>query len=137
MEEPAKMKLLLDTHVWIWAAHRPEKLGRDARRQIENLKNEIYLSPISIWEAHHVARRNRARSGPSFTEWLSLVFQQMPLKEVPFNFAVAAGAAGINLPQSDPGDLFLAATATVFGLTLVTADRQLLDCRWLKTLAAD
>jgi hypothetical protein len=54
--------------------------------------------------------------------------------EAPFNFAVATEAALIQLPQSDLGDLFLAATSSVFGLTLVTADLQLLQCAWLKTL---
>jgi len=57
------------------------------------------------------------------------------MREAPFNFAVAAEASRIQLPQMDLGDVFLAATANVFDLTLVTADAQLLDCAWLKTLA--
>ena len=48
---------------------------------------------------------------------------------------MAAEAAQISLPQSDPADVFLAATASVLGLTLVTADLQLLACAWLKTIA--
>ena len=129
------MKLLLDTHIWIWAQHWPEKLKRAVRRHIENPKNEIYLSPISIWEAHLLARRGRLRAQPSFREWLDDMLARAPLREAPFNTAVAAEAAGIELPQGDPGDLFLAATASVFGLTLVTADKQLIECEWLKTLA--
>ena len=62
---------------------------------------------------------------------------QVPLREAPFTLAVAAGASKIGLPQSDLGDIFLAATALVFELTLVTADSQLLACSWLKTLAND
>ena len=65
------------------------------------------------------------------------VFLLVPLREAPFNFAVAAEASHIELPQADLGDLFLAATASVFGLTLVTADTQLTGCAWLKTLAND
>jgi predicted nucleic acid-binding protein len=57
------------------------------------------------------------------------------MREAPFNFAVAAEASRIQLPQMDLGDVFLVATATVFDLTLVTADAQLLGCAWLKTLA--
>ncbi len=102
---------------------------------MENPKNEIYLSPISIWEAHLLARRGRLRAQPSFREWLDDMLARAPLREAPFNTAVAAEAAGIELPQGDPGDLFLAATASVFGLTLVTADEQLIECEWLKTLA--
>ena len=50
------MKLLLDTHIWIWLISQPEKLSRAVSREIENPKNEFYLSPISIWEAGHMAR---------------------------------------------------------------------------------
>jgi predicted nucleic acid-binding protein len=59
---------------------------------------------------------------------------QVPLREAPFTFAVARDASRIELPQSDLGDIFLAATALVFDLTLVTADSQLLACSWLRTL---
>jgi hypothetical protein len=59
---------------------------------------------------------------------------RVPLREAAFNFAVAADASRIELPQADLGDTFLAATALVFDLTLVTADSQLLACSWLKTL---
>ena len=137
MGGPAIMKLLLDTHIWIWALERPEKLSRAVQRQLENPKNELYLSPVSIWEAHHLERRKRLRIRKSFAEWLEQVFLQVPLLEAPFNFAVAAEASRIELPQADLGDLFLAATASVFGLTLVTADSQLTGCVWLKTLAND
>jgi len=128
---------LLDTHIWIWTLTRPEKLSREVRRQIEKPKSGLYLSPVSIWEAHHLVRRGKLRPKPSFSDWLNLAFAQVPVKEAPFNFAVAAEASRRELPQADPGDLFLAATASVFSLTLITADSQLLDCRWVKTLAND
>jgi hypothetical protein len=48
-----------------------------------------------------------------------------------------AEASRVVLSQADMGEVFLAATATVFDLTLVTADSQLLACSWLKTLAND
>jgi PIN domain nuclease of toxin-antitoxin system len=129
------MKLLLDTHIWIWALESPERLSRTVRRQIENPKSEIYLSPISVWEAHLLGRRKRLRIQRSFREWLKEVLTRAPLREAPFNLAVATEAAGIQLPHADLGDVFLAATASVFGLTLVTADEQLIECEWLKTLA--
>jgi predicted nucleic acid-binding protein len=61
----------------------------------------------------------------------------VPLREAAFTFAVAADAARIELPQSDLGDIFLAATALVFHLTLVTTDSQPLACSWLKRLPND
>jgi len=129
------VNFLLDTHIWIWALTRPEKVSREVRRQMENPKNGLYLSPVSIWEAHHLVLRGKLRPKKDFPDWLDQAFAQVPVKEAPFNFAVAAEASRIQLPQADPGDLFLAATASVFTLTLITADSQLLDCSWLKTLA--
>ena len=133
----SEMRLLLDTHIWIWALHSPEKLGRRVRRELQRAGNELYLSPVSIWEAHHLVRRKRLRLQQGFAQWLDDVMARVPLREAPFTFAVAADASRIELPQSDLGDIFLAATALVFDLTLVTSDSQLLACSWLKTLPND
>jgi PIN domain nuclease of toxin-antitoxin system len=131
------VKLLLDTHIWIWASQRPEKLSSSVRRALQSSANELYLSPVSIWEAYHLTQRGRLRMRQAFPQWLDAILTQAPLREAPFNFAVAAEATRIHLPQSDLGDVFLAATASVLDFTLVTADSQLLACSWLKTLAND
>ncbi len=82
-------------------------------------------------------RRKKLRVKPNFTGWLDQVLSRTPIREAPFNFAVAAEASRIQLPQADLGDIFLAATALIFDLTLVTADAQLIECSWLKTLSND
>jgi PIN domain nuclease of toxin-antitoxin system len=128
------LKLLLDTHIWLWTLGESNKLGPTARRHIENPRNELFLSPISIWEAHEMERRKRLRMKQSFPGWLDLILSQTPVCEAPLTFAVATAASRLELPQPDFGDLFLAATASVYDLTLVTADAQLLDCAWLKTM---
>ena len=129
------MRLLLDTHIWIWALDRPEKVSRPVMRQLQNPKNDLYLSPISVWEAQLLALRGKLRLKKSWPEWVEGAFIQIPVKEAPFNFTVAVQTAQIRLQHADPGDLFLAATASAFDLTLVTSDSQLLECSWLKTLA--
>ena len=131
------MKLLLDTHIWVWAVIEPRKLSRSVTRQLENPNNEFYLSPVSIWEASLIERRGRWRANKGFRDWLATALTHLSIREAPFNFEVAQEAAGIQLPEPDPGDVFIAATARVFDLTLVTADPQLLACSWLKTLAND
>ncbi len=95
------------------------------------------MSPVSIWEAHHLEQRKRLRLKASFSDWIDRVFEQMSLREAPFNFAVASETVRIQIPKADLGDVFLAATASVFDLTLVTADSLLTSCSWLKTLAND
>jgi PIN domain nuclease of toxin-antitoxin system len=131
------VKLLLDTHIWIWTTGESHKLAHRVRRELEGPRNEMFLSPISLWEAHQAYLRKRLRIQQEFPEWLEKALSDPRLQEAPLNFAVATEASRIHLPQPDPGDLFLAATASVFGMTLVTADPQLIDCRWLKTLPND
>ena len=44
------MKLLLDTHVLLWSALEPDQLSADIRAKLEDLQNELRLSPITLWE---------------------------------------------------------------------------------------
>jgi PIN domain nuclease of toxin-antitoxin system len=129
------VKLLLDTHIWIWAVNRPEKLGRFVKRQLESTKNELFLSPLSVWEAHGAARRGKLPLKGDFAEWLDRALVNVPLNEATLSVAVIAEGCKLRLPQSDFVDIFLAATCIVHDLTLVTADTQLIECDWLKTLA--
>jgi len=131
------MKYLLDTHTWIWSLNRPEKLGRRARRIFSSPSSQIHLSPVSVWEASHLHRRNRLPTRLEFGDWLKRSLSSAPLIEAAISLEIALQAAQIQLPQPDFGDSFLAATAQVMDLTLVTADEQLLACNWLKTLPAD
>lgn len=110
------------------------RLGRAVRRVLENPANELFLSPVSIWEGHHLEHRGRLRFRGGFDAWVDTALRLIPLSEAPLNFEVAREASRIRLPEPDIGDIFLAATASVFGLTLATADEQLLASRWLKTL---
>ena len=115
----------------------PQKLGRAVRREIENPRNDLYLSPISIWELGRLARRGQFRAKSGLSVWIDQALTRVPVKDAALNFAVGTQAALIQLPESDPGDVILAATACVYSLTLITNDHQLLACRWLKTLAND
>ncbi len=128
------MKLLLDTHIWVHAVMRPEKLSLEVRRQLDRRSNELFLSPISVWEAGHLVRNGRLRIKTSFSEWVAYALSRVLIQEASLNFHVAEEVSRITLPQGDLGDLFLAATASALDLTLVTEDRQLLACKWLKTL---
>jgi len=128
------MKLLLDTHIWIWAVSRQEKLSRAVMREIESASNELFLSPISIWEAHHLNRRGKLGLKGGFQSCLADLLEQLPLQEAPFDFRAARESARIEFAQPDLGDRLLAAAACALHLTLVTADAQLLGCSWLKTL---
>jgi len=87
-----------------------------------------------MWEGQFALRRKTYKMSMPYHQWVEKAFAEYPVSEAPLNFAVAMEAASIVLPHPDIGDQFLAATAIVHGLTLATADEQLLACRSVKTI---
>src|SRR2546428_490951 len=119
------MKLLLDTHIWLWSRLEPARLTHEIAEALENQENELWLSPVSIWELFVAARKGRIDLDVDVEEWIRLAFQAVPLKEAPMTYDVALETKKVQLPHRDPADLFLVATARVFNLTLVTADERI------------
>jgi len=129
------VKLLLDTHIWLWSLLEPRKLTRRVARNLESSRNELWLSPISVWELLMLVEKGRLILDTSGEEWVTRAMKEAPLKEAPLTYEVAMEAGRLPLPHRDPADRFLAATANVFHLTLVTADARLLGVRGLSVLA--
>jgi len=120
------LKVLLDTHVFLWLVFADRKLGSRTKRLLEKADTEIWLSPVSIWECLVLEERGRVRLEPNPFRWLRDVLATQTFREAPLNHEVALHTRGITLEQEDPADRFLAATAAVFDLTLVTSDEGLL-----------
>lgn len=120
------MKLLLDTHIWIWSVSEPQRLTRRVTKELDNAQNQLWLSPVSMWETLLLHRKGRLKIPEGLSTWVTRALTTMPLNEAPLTFEVAGALSTINLPHADPADLFLAASAKVFGLTLVTSDRNLI-----------
>lgn len=87
--------------------------------------NELWLSPISVWETLLLADRGRIKLGASLLDWVERQLARVPLRDVPVTREGAVASRSLDLPRQDPADRFIAATATVCDLTLVTADRRL------------
>ena len=125
------MNFLLDTHIWLWSQLEPKKLGRRVTAELSNTANELWISPVSIWEALTLMQKGRVRvENPH--GWAKRYTEQ--LREAPLTSEIVMAGLALDLPHADPTDRFLAATAKVLGLTLVTADRNLLDCSGITTL---
>ncbi len=119
------MKFLLDTHIWLWNSLQPDRLSPRVARELDNLENEIWLSPVSIWELRLLHNKGRVRLIPDAVSWINDNLTRLNVREAPLTFEVALAIPSLKLPHNDPADGFIAATAKVFGLTLVTADEQL------------
>jgi len=77
----------------------PKRLSRRVAKALGDPRNELWLSPVSAW-----------------------AMALAPLHEALLTHEVALATQAVQLPHRDPADRFLAATAKVYGLSLVTAD---------------
>jgi PIN domain nuclease of toxin-antitoxin system len=118
------MKLLLDTHILLWAAQGAEHLPLDAHALMSDPENELLFSVASLWEIVIKCGLGREdfKVDPCIMRrsLLDNDYRELPILS---EHAVAIHA----LPpiHKDPFDRMLIAQATVEGITLLTADAQL------------
>ena len=129
------MKLLLDTHIWLWSALDPARLSKRVRVALENRENELWLSPMSVWETLVLARKKRIILESTPEQWVRRALNALPVREAPMSHEVAIQSEALRLSPKDPADRFIVATALVYELTLVTADKQLVKGRQVPVLA--
>ena len=131
------MNLLLDTHIWLWSHTEPERLTKRVTRALTDESNQLWLSPISIWEFLLLAERGRVhlQGGMAPPAWVEMALARAPMHDAPLNREVAVRSRSVHVDHEDPADRFLAATADVYELALVTADERLLHGKGFRTLA--
>lgn len=115
------MKLLLDTHLLLWAAACPERLTAAARALIEAPENELVFSVASIWEVaikRGLGRDDFQVSPPVLRRGLL----DNGYGELPITSQHAVAVEGLPPIHRDPFDRMLVAQATVEGITLLTTD---------------
>ena len=127
------MKLLLDTHIWLWNLHGSTRLVPRVRELLRDPKNELWLSPVSTWEALLLHAKGRIRLASNLRDWMGAASAHF--REAPLTHEIVLLAQELPLQHGDPADRFLAATASILGLTLVTADHRLLGLGTISSLA--
>ena len=130
------MNLLLDTHIWLWSHVEPGRLTGRVAEALADEGNQLWLSPISIWEFLLLAERGRVRvRDGTASDWVEAALSRSPMHDAPLNREVALRSRSVRLAHEDPADRFLAATADIYELTLITADERLLRGKGFRTLA--
>ena len=119
------MKLLLDTHIWIWMMQEPKNLARRVQEQLQNPDNELWLSPVSTWEVLLLHAKQKIQLHIDPATWVSRAIAIC--KEAPLTHEIVVVSQQLPLPHSDP--------AKVLDLTLLTADKNLLGLGDISTLA--
>jgi PIN domain nuclease of toxin-antitoxin system len=115
------MKLLLDTHLLLWAAGEPRRLSKRARALIENPGNELLFSAASLWEV--AIKRGLGREDLKVdARLLRRGLLDNGYSELPIISDHVVATEGLPLIHKDPFDRILVAQATVEGVTLLTID---------------
>jgi PIN domain nuclease of toxin-antitoxin system len=120
------VKLLLDTHLLLWAANEPKRLPKAARVLIEDLENELLFSAASLWEI--TIKRSLGREDFRVdARVLRRGLLDNGYIELPITSEHAVNVDHLPPIHKDPFDRILVAQATVEGITLLTDDRKLVD----------
>ncbi len=115
------MRLLLDTHIFLWAVAGDPLLKPATRRFIESA-DEVFVSAASIWE---IAIKSRLGKIEADIDELVAAITQSGFAELPIRAVHAAGVSSLELHHNDPFDRLLVAQAIAEPLKLLTADAML------------
>lgn len=119
------MKLLLDTHLLLWAAHDPKRVPKSARSLIEDPGNELLFSAASLWEI--AIKRSLGREDfQTDARLLRRALLDNGYMELPITGEHAVNVDRLPVTHKDPFDRILVAQATVEGITLLTSDKKLI-----------
>ena len=128
---PSRGRLVLDTHVWIWAVEgMTDRLDPRALSAIEQAARAATLavSAISVWELAMLVKRGRLRLTTAVSSWIEASVRPPGVRIIPVGAALALDS--VQLPDfdhhKDPADRIIIATARRHG-TLLTCDESLLD----------
>ncbi len=116
------MRVLLDTHVFLWALFEPERLSKNVEKLLEDPKTGIVLSAASIWEISTKYRLGKLSHASYLVENLDQAMGSLQAEELPITWAHALEAGRWLVAHRDPFDRILAAQAALEGLPLITAD---------------
>lgn len=115
------MRVLLDTHLLLWATARSRRLPREARRLLEDARNEVHYSAVSLWEIAIKIDLRRA----AFRVDIALLrpaLSEMGFVELPVTGAHAERLVGLPPIHKDPFDRMLVAQSLCEPLVLLTND---------------
>lgn len=129
------MKLLLDTHIWLWYLQGSDRLSDNLQEIMASPDTELWLSPISVWETIVLAEKGRIELNSEPIVWVKRYLRSLDLKEARLTYEIAMRSRQLELSHQDPADRFLVATALELNLTLATVDSRLLGLSWLETIS--
>lgn len=115
--------MLLDTHVFLWSALEPAKLGKNCRVEIEDPTNEVRISVVTAWEIAIKQSLGKLLLADVAEQWVPNVITKSGFTIAAIDLSDALRVRGLPWHHRDPFDRLLIAQAASQGYTIVTHDR--------------
>jgi PIN domain nuclease of toxin-antitoxin system len=117
------LDLLLDTHALLWWLAGDDALSIQARTEIEDARNTVFVSAATAWEIATKIRIGKLPGATTIAAGLADVVVGQGFVRLPITFAHAQAAGGLPGPHKDPFDRMLIAQAMLDGVALVSNER--------------
>jgi len=121
------MKVLLDTHAFLWLITDDDRLSKNARQTFLNTENSLFLSAASLWEI--CIKKSLGRISLK-NGWLQTIQEEMEINTIqwlPIEMTHCAEVAELPFLHRDPFDRMLIAQSIVEGMRLLSRDSRLSD----------
>lgn len=133
----AIVKLLLDTHVWMWSQEAPEELGEKTRAVLLRESSEVLVSAVSALEIARMVAIGKVILAKELREWIREGLRSLGANSLVVDHEVAAESYRIPQPfHRDPADRMLVASARLHDCVLLSADRLILDYPHVRSMDA-
>ncbi len=128
------MKVLIDTHVLLWALGEPDRIPDSTRELVLDGSVEVYVSAASAWEISIKQKSGRLVGAEGFVLGYSEHLERLRAHEVPVTGRHGIVAGQLEWAHRDPFDRVIAAQAMLESLPVVTADRALASFDGIRTI---
>ncbi|WP_417910828.1 type II toxin-antitoxin system VapC family toxin [Candidatus Electronema sp. PJ] len=119
------MKLLLDTHIFLWLNSEPEKIPPAAYDACCDPHNQLYLSHVSPWEIQIKQQLGKLQLRAALPELIEMQARENGLNMLPIELSHIYDLSQLPCHHNDPFDRLLIAQARIESMVLVTVDRKI------------
>ena len=128
------MKLLLDTHVWIWSQEDPDRLGSHTKRLLVDAEHENHVCTVSTLELARLVVVGAIAPSMALREWVERGLRALAARTVQISHEIALEAYALPEPfHKDPADRLLVAASRCHDLIMLTADERILAYRGVRS----